>query len=286
MNHRVERRYAWLMLAPSLVLLAAMAAYPVLFCIWLSLRRRTLVFGEDYFVGVSNYQFLTSDARFWGALGHTLYFATVAVTCELILGTAFAWLLHHGTRRQRWLRAAILVPWAIPTVVSAKLWASLYEADHGVLKRLTAAGTDLLASPGSAMHAAIVVDVWKTTPFVTLIVLAGLKTISQDVYRAGAVDGATAGQLFWSVELPLIRGPLAVAAVLRGLDAFRVFDAVYVLTGGGPANATESLSIYAYKMLMRAGDFGYGSTLAVGTFVCVAVLGAMGYAILGRARST
>ena len=153
------------------------------------------------------------------------------------------------------------------------MWAWLFNADYGLLHRL-APSVDWLGSPAMALHAAILVDVWKTTPFVALILLAGLQTIPESVYEAALVDGAGKPRIFLSVTLPLLRPALLVALLFRSLDAFRVFDAIYVLTEGGPANATETLSIYAYKTLMRSGDFGYGSTIAVATFCCVAVLAA------------
>lgn len=265
-----ERRQALWMVAPAVVILAGVAVYPILAAAWLSLHRMILVFHERSFTGVDNYAFLLRDARFWSALGNTAYFAFVAVALELALGLGFALLLSAAVPGRGLLRAAILVPWAIPTVVSARLWAWLLNADHGLLTRLLPlSDVNLLGTPGYAMHAAILVDVWKTTPFVALLLLAGLQTIPEDVYRAAEIDGASRLRAFRSITLPMLRPAIAVTLVFRTLDAFRVFDAVYVLTEGGPANTTETLSIYAYKTLMRSGDFGYGSALSVATFFCV-----------------
>lgn len=265
-----ERRQALWMVAPAVVILAGVAVYPILAAAWLSLHRMILVFHERRFTGVDNYAFLLRDARFWSALGNTAYFAFVAVALELALGLGFALLLSAAVPGRGLLRAAILVPWAIPTVVSARLWAWLLNADHGLLTRLLPlSDVNLLGTPGYAMHAAILVDVWKTTPFVALLLLAGLQTIPEDVYRAAEIDGASRLRAFRSITLPMLRPAIAVTLVFRTLDAFRVFDAVYVLTEGGPANTTETLSIYAYKTLMRSGDFGYGSALSVATFFCV-----------------
>jgi multiple sugar transport system permease protein len=262
--------------APAIVLLAGVALYPIVATGWLSLHRSILVFHEHDFVGLSNWSALLSDARFWGALRTTLYFVAVAVSAELVLGLAFAMLLHASFRGRGLMRAAVLVPWAIPTVVAARLWSWLFNVDHGLIPSLLP-GQDVnwLGTPGYALHAGILVDVWKTTPFVTLILLAGLQAIPPELSRAAQLDGAGPLRIFWSITLPLLRPAIAVAAVFRGLDAMRVFDAVYVLTGGGPANTTETLSIYAYKTMMRSGDFGYGSTIAVATFLCVGVLAAM-----------
>lgn len=257
-------------------LLAAVALYPIVATIWLSLHRSILVFHEQDFVGLANWQALISDARFWGALRTTLYFVAVAVSAELLLGLAFAMLLHASFRGRGLMRAAVLVPWAIPTVVAARLWSWLFNVDHGLIPSLLPGQeVNWLGAPGYALHAGILVDVWKTTPFVTLILLAGLQAIPPELSRAAQLDGARPLRIFWSITLPLLRPAIAVAAVFRGLDAMRVFDAVYVLTGGGPANTTETLSIYAYKTMMRSGDFGYGSTIAVATFVCVGVLAAV-----------
>jgi multiple sugar transport system permease protein len=241
-----------------------------------------LVFHERRFVALDNYAFLVHDPRFWSALGNTAYFAVVAVTLELLVGLAFALLLDGAVPGRGLLRASILVPWAIPTVVSAKLWAWLFNPDYGLVTHALGGGVDVLGTPGRAMHAAILVDAWKTTPFVTLLLLAGLKTIPEDVYRAAEVDGASRLRVFRSITLPLLAPTIVLTLVFRTLDAFRVFDAIYVLTEGGPANTTETLSIYAYKTLMRAGDFGYGSTLAVATFLCVMAISVGYLRLLGR----
>jgi multiple sugar transport system permease protein len=268
------------MAAPAVAILAGIAVLPVLAAVWLSLHRSNVIFHEQRFIGLANFGFLLSDARFWSALGTTAYFTAVAVAAELVLGLPVAMLLQRGGGL---LRAAVLLPWAIPTAVSARMWAWLFNPDYGLLHRL-APGVDWLGSPRTALHAAILVDVWKTTPFVALILLAGLQAIPEDVVKAARVDGARPARIFASITLPLLRPAILLALLFRSLDAFRVFDAIYVLTQGGPANATETLSIYAYKTLMRSGDFGYGSTLSVATFACVLVIGLVFLRILGRQR--
>jgi multiple sugar transport system permease protein len=279
-----ERRAAIGFVAPSLLALALVAGYPILAAVWLSLHREILVFRDQRFVGAANWSFLLRDARFWAALGHTTYFVVVAVAIELALGLAFALLLHGKGRGQGVLRAAVLVPWAVPTVVSAKLWAWLYDPDHGLITHLLPwRDVNLLGTPLIALHAAIVVDVWKTTPFVALILLAGLQSIPDDVYRAARVDGAPVSTTFWRITLPLMLPTIAVAATFRALDAVRVFDAIFVLTDGGPANTTETLSIYAYKTMLRLGDFGYGATLSVATFIVALVIASLGIAAQRRA---
>ena len=277
-----DRASAALLVLPSVLILALVAGYPLMEVLRLSMHRKLPIFGIDEFIGLGNFRFMLTDPRFWNALKNTAYFTVVAVTLELALGLALALGLRRAFPGRGFLRTAVLVPWAVPTVVSAKLWAWLFDADHGLVRRLLPLrDVDLLGAPGWAMHAAIVVDVWKTTPFVALLLLAGLQTIPGDVRRAAAIDGASAWRTFRSITLPLLRPTLLVALVFRTLDAFRVFDAVYVLTGGGPANTTETLSIYAYKTMMRAGDFGYGATLSVATFLAVMILAAGYMKLLG-----
>jgi multiple sugar transport system permease protein len=273
-------RQGAIMAAPAAAILAGVAMMPVLAAVWLSLHRSILIFHDQRFIGLGNFRFLLADARFWSALGTTAYFTVAAVAVELLLGLPIALLLHRG---KGWLRAAVLLPWAIPTAVSARMWAWLFNADYGLLHRL-APSVDWLGSPRTALHAAVLVDVWKTTPFVALILLAGLQSISDDVYEAARVDGAGRPRIFLFVTLPLLRPSVLLALLFRSLDAFRVFDAIYVLTEGGPANATETLSIYAYKTLMRSGDFGYGSALSVATFLCVVILALPFARALGRER--
>ncbi|NRD50912.1 sugar ABC transporter permease [Corallococcus sp. AB004] len=278
-----ERRQAYLLVAPAVLVLAVVALYPVLAAIWLSLHRFILVFGERRFTGLENYAYLMGDARFWSALGNTAYFTAVAVTVELLLAVPLALLLNRAFPGRGLLRASVLVPWAIPTVVSARLWAWMFNPDYGLINRLLGgAEINWLGAPGYALHAAILVDVWKTTPFVALLVLAGLQGIPEDLYKAARVDGASGWRQFRSITMPLLKPALLLAVLFRSLDAFRVFDAIYVLTEGGPANTTETLSIYAYKTLMRSGDFGYGSTLSVATFLCVVLLAVVWLRWLGR----
>jgi multiple sugar transport system permease protein len=277
-----DRRRALLLAAPAAASLVLVALAPLLATAWLSLRRRVLVFGEDRFVGLANYRALAVDARFWSALANTAYFTAVAVAVELLLALPLALVLHGAQRGRGALRASVLLPWILPTVVAAKLWALVFQPDLGLLARVFPGGAPaLLASPTLALHAAILVDVWKTTPFVALILLAGLQAIPEDLARAARVDGAPPFRVFRSITLPLLRPAILLALLFRSLDAFRVFDAVFVLTDGGPGNTTESLSLYAYKTLLRAGSFGLGSAISLVTFLCVAVLGLVQVRLLG-----
>lgn len=270
---RSEALYGVIFVLPAVLAFAAIALYPIAWAAWLSLHRRLLVFHENQFIGLANYAFLLRDARFYSALGNTLVFAIASVTMETLLGLGAAVLLDRAGSMSPYLRAAILVPWAVPTVVSAKIWAWIDNPDYGLVARLLPGrDIDVMGAPGLAMGAAVVADVWKTTPFVTLLLLAALQTVPRDLYRAARVDGASPFVIFYRVTLPSILPAIGVTLVFRTLDAIRVFDVIYVLTGGGPANTTETLSIYAYKTLMRLGDFGYGSTLSTATFLCTGLL--------------
>jgi multiple sugar transport system permease protein len=272
---RTEHRLGAALVMPAGAVLALVALGPLLATAWLSLRHRVPVLGEDRFVGLGNYRALAADARFWGALANTAYFTALSVALELLL----------ARRGRGALRAAVLVPWILPTVVAAKLWALLLQPDLGLLARLWPGGAAaVLARPTLALHAAILVDVWKTTPFVALLLLAGLQAIPEDLARAARVDGASALRVFRSITLPLLRPAILLALLFRSLDAFRVFDVVFVLTEGGPGHTTEPLSLYAYKTLLRAGSFGLGAAISLVTFLCVVAIGLAWLSGLGERR--
>jgi multiple sugar transport system permease protein len=257
---------------PAVIALSLVTVYPVLSAIYLSLHRKLLLFDIAEFTGLDNYRFLLADDRFWKAFGNTVYFTAVSVSLELLLGLGIALLLNRTFRFKGVLTALVLVPWAIPTVVSARMWEWMYNTDFGILNHLLGMRINWLGSPFWAMNAAVVMDVWKTTPFVAILLLAGLKMIPHDLYQAARIDGAGAWSIFRRITLPLLMPVVLVVLIFRTMDAFRVFDAVYVLTGGGPANTTETLSIYAYKVLFQTLQFGYGSTLAVVVFLCVGAI--------------
>lgn len=264
---RDEDRGRWFVM-PSLILLSIVTIYPLIYVLYLSLQRRLLIFDVARFVGIDNYLFLLRDDRFFNAFKNTLYFTVLSVTLELLLGLAIAILINRSFRLKGLMRAIVLIPWAIPTVVSAKMWEWIYNTDFGILNYLLGVKINWLGSPFWAINAAVFMDVWKTTPFVVILLTAGLQVIPKDLYQAARVDGAGRWDIFTRIVLPLLKPVILVVLIFRTLDAFRVFDAIYVLTGGGPANTTETLSIYAYKVLFQTLQFGYGSTLAVIVFLC------------------
>jgi multiple sugar transport system permease protein len=239
------------------------------------------------YVGLQYYRQFAQDPRMWAALENTLVFTVISVALELVLGLWIAMLLNKHFVGRGWVRASVLIPWAIPTVISALMWKFLFDGQNGIVAKLFEVlhivpnmGV-LLTSKWGSMFAIIVADVWKTTPFMGLLLLAGLQTIPQSLYEAAEVDGASRFQQFVKITLPLLKPTILVALLFRTLDAFRIFDLVYVLTGGGPGNATETISIYAYKTMFAQMNFGAGSALSVIVFLCVAVISMIFVKVLG-----
>ena len=267
---------------PALSVITLVAVFPVFYVFYLSLHKKVLTFNISNFIGFDNYITLFADSRFWNALKNTIYFTGVSVAFELLLGLSIAVLLNRAFKGRGFMRAVVLIPWTIPTVVSAKMWEWIYNTDFGILNYIIGTKVNWLGSPFWAINAAIFMDVWKTTPFVALLLIAGLQVIPKDLYHAAKVDGAENWYIFRKITLPLLMPVILVVLIFRTLDAFRVFDAIYVLTGGGPANTTETLSIYAYKVLFQLLQFGYGSTLSVIMFVCVGLISVFYVRLLSR----
>lgn len=286
-----EQTWGYVFAAPAMTLVALMALAPIAAALWLSLRYRLPIFGVDEFVGLTNYLDLLTDERFWAAVRTTLYFTGLSVGFELPLGLGLAVLLdsltNERTRVGRLAQTVAIVPWAVPTVVSAQIWLWLYQPDYGLLNSVlarigVATSIDWLADPRWAIHAAIIMDVWKTTPFAALMLLAGLKALPRELHAAARLDGASWWDRFRSITLPLLTPVILITLVFRTMDAVRVFDAVYVLTNGGPGNATETLSIYAYKTLFQSLQLGYGSALATAMFLISATLSSCYVVLLRR----
>jgi multiple sugar transport system permease protein len=269
-----ERRLAAAMLSPSLIVIALVAAYPIGYAIWLSLNQYSVrVPGLSRFVGFDNYTAALSSSSFWSAVKVTFLFTAISVVLELVIGLAMALAMHESFRGRSVLRATVLVPWAVLTVGTAILWRSIFEPDLGfansVLRSLGLPGghTVWLGERGYAFAVMVFADVWKTAPFMALLLLAGLQVIPEDVYEAARVDGATAWQRLTKITLPLLKPAILVALIFRTLDALRIFDLPYVLTNG--ANGTTTLSLYAYNQLTQNRLIGPGSALSVLTFIIV-----------------
>jgi multiple sugar transport system permease protein len=238
---------------------------------------REVTFLTKKYVGWLNYQRLLFDPHFWQSVKFTLLFVVVSVSCELFLGMIFALVLNETFKGRGFLRVAILIPWAIPIAISARTWQLMYNYDYGVLNYLiiklgiSSTPVNWLGSSVGAFGCLVLADVWKTTPFVTIILLAGLAATPREVYRQAMVDGTNFYQRFLKITLPLLRPVIVVALLFRTIDAVRIFDLVYVLTGGGPGGSTSSLSLYAYRFFL-AGDFGYGSAVSVIIFMMALAL--------------
>lgn len=277
---RADRRLAALLVAPALAVTAAVALFPLGWTLWESLHRHDLRMpwlGRP-FVGLDNYAEILGDGRFWGAMLHTVFFTAVSVALEIGLGLFLALALNQAFRGRGLVRAAVLIPWSIPTVVAALLWRFLFDAQAGIVNEILV-GLGAFDAPivwfvraATAWVPVILADVWKTTPFVALLLLAGLQNIDPALYEAADVDGASPWRQLRSITLPLLRPALAVALIFRTLDAFRVFDLIYVLTGGGPGTATEPIALYAFNALFSNLRFGYGAALSVIVFLVTFLL--------------
>lgn len=282
---RKETREAYLFNLPLILVSLAFIFLPVLGTLITSLFR-DVTFMPNKFLGFENYTRLLSDPHFWQSARFTLLFVLVSVALELFWGLIFALVLNETFPGRGWLRVAILIPWAIPIAISGRIWELIYNYDFGVFNYL-ALQSGIADSPVSwlgtsvgAFTAIVISDVWKTTPFMTIILLAGLSTIPGDLYKQARIDGTNFFQRFFRITLPLLRPVVVVALLFRTIDAIRIFDLIYVLTGGGPGGSSTSLSLYAFNYYV-AGDFGYGSAASVLVFVLAALLSIL-YIKFGR----
>jgi multiple sugar transport system permease protein len=267
---RAERRRALALVAPTLVLLAALTFYPGLWVFWLSLQHRVPVFGVSRFAGLDHYVFLAGDPRFWNAVAITVRFTVTSVGLELLLGLVVALALVGQRRGQRLAVSLLLLGWAMPAVVTAKMFEWLFHPAAGLVNVLLGGRTiNWLGDPDLALLTVILADVWRSTPFVALLVYARLLGIPQELYEAASVDGAGRLATLRRITLPMLRSVLLVAVLFRTLDALRAFDIMFVLTGGGPASTTETVTVYAYRSLFQMLQLGFGSALGVVVFAAV-----------------
>ncbi|MCG7198174.1 sugar ABC transporter permease [Marinobacter pelagius] len=291
---RQRLRAAWLFLIPMLVVLAAVAGWPLVRTIWFSFTDASFSSISEYgWVGFENYLVyddgmwfgVLADPAWWQAVWNTLFFTVVSVGAETILGLIIALTLNARFRGRGWVRAAVLIPWAIPTIVSAKMWGWMLHDQFGIINDLLmtlgiiAEPLNWTANADLSMWAVIMVDVWKTTPFMALLALAALQMLPSDCYEAAKVDGINPVRVFFKVTLPLITPALMVAIIFRVLDALRVFDVIYVLTSN--SEDTMSMSVYARQQLVQFQDVGYGSAASTVLFMIIA-LATITYLYLGR----
>jgi ABC-type sugar transport system permease subunit len=264
-----DTRTAWLLLAPSLLVILGVTLWPVISTFFLSFFNAPTGLDQTRtFVGLGNYLDMLRDQTFWETIGRTLYFTFLSVGLELALGLAIAQLIHSHPWGWKFLRFSLIIPWAVPTIVNGAMWRWIYSADFGALNGLLMQlglidhYIPWLTLPNMAMNLVIVADVWHTMPFVALILQAALATLPDDLDEAAAVDGANAWQRFWQIRVPLLRPAILVALIVRTVDAFRVFDIVYIITSGGPAYKTLTITYLTYLNSFSFGKQGTGAALS------------------------
>lgn len=272
-----DRRAGYLMMLPALLVIALVTLFPIVYSIFMSLNNISLTDTGFHmsFSGLSNYKVLVKSGVYWHSVWFTVYYAIVTVIVELVLGMLIALAINAVERLKNLSLVIMLIPWSLITVISAQMWNYIYNGVYGVLNyilqsiHLISSPVTWTGTPASAVIAMMVADIWKTTPFVVIILLGGLQMIPQEYYEAAYIDGASRWQSFWNVTFPLLRGSIALAGLFRILQAFGVFDLPFVLTSGGPGNATQSLAILGEEQLFQYLHFGVGAAIAVSTVVLV-----------------
>jgi len=277
-----QRRLAYWLIAPAVVLMLAVTAYPILYAVWLSLHRYNLASPDDTaFVGLSNYATILTDKYWWTAFFVTTVITVISVAIEFVLGLALALVMHRTIFGKGLVRTAILIPYGIVTVAASYSWYYAWTPGTGYLANLLPDGAAPLTQQIPSLAVVIGAEVWKTTPFMALLLLAGLALVSDDLLKAAEVDGAGAWTRLTRVTIPLIKPAILVAVLFRTLDAFRIFDNIYVLTGG--SNDTASVSILGYDNLFKAFNLGLGSAISVLVFLAVAVIALVFVKLFGAA---
>ncbi|WP_431237074.1 carbohydrate ABC transporter permease [Mycolicibacterium aichiense] len=270
-DRRSQRKLAYLLITPAVVLMLAVTAYPIVYALWLSMQRYNLASPADTkFIWFENYQTILSDNYWWTAFVITLVITVISVAIEFVLGMALALVMHRTIFGKGLVRTAILIPYGIVTVAASYSWYYAWTPGTGYLANLLPDGSAPLTQQIPSLAIIILAEVWKTTPFMALLLLAGLALVPEDLLKAAEVDGAGPWTRLVKVTLPLIKPAILVALVFRTLDAFRIFDNIYVLTGG--ANDTASVSILGYDNLFKAFNIGLGSAISVLVFLSVAVI--------------
>jgi len=277
---KAERKLGWMLCAPAVAVMLLVAGFPIVYAFWLSLRRADLRFPHNgEFVGLSNYVTVLSSSTWWSAFGNTMFVTVISVVLELVLGMLIAQAMYRAIFARTAIRASVLVPYGAVTVVAAFAWRLAFDPATGFAVKWLGLNTPPLTTHWGSMMVIIFAEVWKTTPFIALLLLGGLALVPVDLYKAAQVDGATAWQRFVRITLPLIRPALMVAVLFRTLDAFRIYDAVYIITRG--ANDTETVSVLGYLELVNRLNLGLGSAVAILIFVCVMIIAFIFFRFLG-----
>jgi trehalose/maltose transport system permease protein len=268
---RAERRLGWMLSAPAVIVMLAVTAYPIVNAVYLSLfnYRLTNPSGRE-FIGLKNYRVILTDGLWWGAVGTTLLITIVTVAVELVIGFGFAMVMNKVLFGKGPVRTAILIPYAIITVVSAYAWFYAFASNSGFVNSWFNTDRDWFGERWSSLFVICLSEIWKTTPFMSLLLLAGLAQVPEDMQEAAMVDGATWWQRLWKVTLPNMKGAIMVALLFRTLDAFRIFDNVFVMTQG--SQGTETVSLLAYRQTISRTEIGLGSAVSVLLFLCVVLI--------------
>jgi multiple sugar transport system permease protein len=278
---RAERRLGWMLCAPAAIVMVAVTAWPIIYSIWLSLQRYDLRFPDDRkFIGLDNYVAVLGDRYWWTAFGITVLLTVLSVAIELVLGMVLALIMHRTLVGRGLVRTVSLIPYGIVTVVAAFSWFYAWNSDTGYLADLVGASAPLTQQVPSLLIITLA-EVWKTTPFMALLLMAGLALVPEDLLKAASMDGATAWQRFTKVMLPVMKPAILVALLFRTLDAFRIFDNIFVLTKG--ANDTSSVSMQTYNNLLRGLNLGIGSTMSVLIFITVGIIAFLFIKLFGAA---
>jgi multiple sugar transport system permease protein len=281
------------MVIPAVLVLLLVYAYPILRAFWLSVFTENLSTGlNPEFTGFDNYVRMALDGRFWLSIWNTSIFTAVSLAVELVLGMCIALVLDQTFRGRSLVRTVAILPWALPTALIALAWRWIFNGEFGVWNDILINWFHIidnpvtwLGEPAWALLCTIAADVWKTTSFVSILLLAGLQSIPQDLYEAHAIDGASKWQSFRKITVPLLMPQILIAMLFRFAQAFGIFDLIAVMTGGGPGGATEMVSLYIYDTVMRYLDFGYGAALVVVTFIILIAVVAIAMTYLNKARS-
>jgi len=277
---RQERKLAWLLCAPAVAVMTLVAGFPIIYAFWLSLRRSDLRFPDaSEFIGFSNYAAVLQSSTWWRDFGNTMFITVISVTLELVLGMLIAQAMYRAIFARTAIRASVLVPYGAVTVVAAFAWRLAFDPATGFATSVFNLEPPPLTTHWGTMVVIIATEVWKTTPFIALLLLGGLALVPDDLYKAAKMDGATSWQRFIKITLPLIRPALMVAVLFRTLDAFRIYDAAFIISRG--ANNTETVSILGYNQLVNRLNLGLGSAVAILIFICVMLIAFIFFRFLG-----
>jgi multiple sugar transport system permease protein len=275
-----ERKLAWLLCAPAVTVMLLVAGFPIIYAFWLSLRRADLRFPDaSEFIGFSNYAAVLQSSTWWRDFGNTMFITVISVTLELVLGMLIAQAMYRAIFARTAIRASVLVPYGAVTVVAAFAWRLAFDPATGFATSMFNLEPPPLTTHWGTMFVIIATEVWKTTPFIALLLLGGLALVPDDLYKAAKMDGATSWQRFIKITLPLIRPALMVAVLFRTLDAFRIYDAAFIISRG--ANNTETVSILGYNQLVNRLNLGLGSAVAILIFICVMLIAFIFFRFLG-----